>query len=570
MLCGVIHRLRSIAVALLAAPVVSQDDPSEFFGLDRIWDIHIRVAKSDWAGLIPERGHSATEMFGKFPYRRADVTIGAHTLKNVGLRMKGNATFAATGGTLKRSLKFDFDRFESGQRFLGMGKLNLQCNALDGTQIKEAVSYEVYRSCGIVAGRTAFGRVFLTMEGELDDAYIGLYTLVEQVDQRFLKRHLGGGLILKPNGETLGYYGPTWNDAYEESYHPKSEPTDELTRAVIETAALFDEPDDAVFAAGIEAVMDVESFLTYTAATAILINTDSPLTVPDNYYLVVPKKTKKVTWVPWDMNWSMGEYGRVSRTPHLELSVLDPTKKEIFHRVLSIPKFRDRYREIVTKYIDGPCSAESMIEAIRRADATVAQARADEAKREKAVTEASEALSGRRMNHPWLRGRDGDDVDGLVAFARAREKSVREQLAGKTAGKPAHNLFGPNERTVRGAVVRDVLAAGIDIETDRPPLDRAQVAGTIAASFAGIDADSSGSLSASEVTDALRRSRSPGRRPRRDRSPERAARAIRIADRDSDGAISSEEWQKGIQAMLRFWDRDQDGKWSPRELGKRG
>ena len=230
-------RAHLFCLAVLASSLCAQTNQDDFFGLDKIWDIHIQVARADWTQMFPKGKRTATRMFGKFSYRTGNVTIGSHTLKGIGIRMKGNATFAANGGTLKKSLKLDFNRNNPKQRFLGMGKLNLQCNALDGTQIKEAVSYQVYRSCGVVAGRTCFARVFLTITGELKRAYLGLYTVVEQVDQRFAKRTLGGGLILKPDGETLIYLGPKWNDDYANAYHPKSTVTDELTRPLIATAA---------------------------------------------------------------------------------------------------------------------------------------------------------------------------------------------------------------------------------------------------------------------------------------------------------------------------------------------
>ena len=566
-------RTHLFILGVLTSNLCAQADQEDFFGLDKIWDVHIVVEREDWAQMFPVGERSETRMFGKFPYRTGDVTIGSHTLKGVGIRMKGNATFMANGGTLKKSLKLDFNRNDPEQKFLDMGKLNLQCNALDATQIKEAASYEVYRSAGIVAGRTSFARVFLTMPGELERAYLGLYTAVEQVDQRFAKRTLGGGLILKPDGETLAYLGEEWNDDYEDSYHPKSEVTDELASPLIETAALFDEPSDGVFAEGIEAVMDLESFLKYTAATAILINTDSPLTVPDNYYLIVSKESKKVTWVPWDMNWSMGEYGHITNTPTVDLSIMMPTQKEVFRRVLGIPRFRARYREIVTEFIEGPCSAEAMTVAIRRAHETVKDALALESSRDKAVTQAAEELGGLPTRHPALQGRRGDDVAGLEAFAKAREQSVRDQLAGRSQGVTAPNLFGPDARTVRGSHVRDILGGVGVLEASKEMFAREDIEAVLAASFQAVDSDDSSGLDREELTTILhsRWIATPRRgRDQPDPSADLARRALAYLDADANGAVQEGEWASGVGALLRYWDRDLDGQWSRRELNLGG
>jgi CotH kinase protein len=562
-------RTSACFVTVLACNLCGQKSQDEFFGLDRIWDIHIEVGRAEWVQMFPKRGRSETRMFGKFPYRSGTVTIGSHELPRVGIRMKGNATFMANGGTLKKSLKLDFNRFDAKRKFLGMGKLNLQCNALDDTQIKEAVSYHVYRSCGVVAGRTCFARVFLTLEGELKRSYIGLYTVVEQVDKRFAKRQLGGGLILKPDGETFAYLGATWNDDYENAYHSKSKVTEELVRPLIRTAALFDEPSDVAFAKGIEAVMDVERFLEYTAASAILINTDSPLTIPDNYYLIVSKRSKKVTIVPWDMNWSMGEYGRVTGTPTVDLSVMMPTRKEVFRRILEIPRFEKRYREIATRFIDGPCSAETMSAAIRRAHETVKGALAEETTRDKSVTQAAAELGGRASRHPMLRGRSDDDVNGLLAFAKAREQSVKRQLAGESKGRPARNLWGPNARTVRGSHVRDVFSGVGAFRASGKDFDRNAIDAAIVLSFSRVDSDGSKTIQKNELTTILRRrwSAEPRRRRgRRDPSADRARQAMSHLDTDADGSVGPEEWKVGVTGLLRYWDRDIDGHWSRDEL----
>lgn len=556
-----------LLITLLASSLAAQSTTDAFFGLDKIWDVHLVVDRASWTRLFPKGPRAATRLFGKFSYQRADVTIGNHVFREVGLRMKGNATFAATGGTLKRSLKLDFNRFRPKQRFLGMGKLNLQCNALDGTQIKEAVSYAIYRACGVTVGRTAFIRLFLTLEGELEKAYVGLYTAVEQVDRRFAKRTLGESLILKPDGETLVYHGPKWNDAYAHDYHPKSPVTPELAQPLIDSASLFDEPDNAKFARRLAKCMDVESFLTYTAATAILVNTDSPLTVPDNYYLLVPQKTRRVTWVPWDMNWSLGEYGRATGTPSADLDILMPTRKEVFRRVLGVPEFASRYRKIARKFIEGPASAEAMIAAIRTADATVKDARAREAKRKPLVTRAPRELGGRAMRHRMLRTRADDDVPGLVAFARARERSVKAQLAGKESGSSAWNLFGANDRSARGQPVRDLFAETGALSAKKAPFSKDALETAAGQGFARLDTDGSNRLDRAELTAAFRRRFEKSRRRRRDPSADQTLRALAHLDLDGAPGVSPDEWRSALARLRPYWDRDRNGQWSPEELG---
>ena len=132
----------------------------------------------------------------------ADVEVDDQTFPNVGLRYKGSGSYLASQYRAKRSFKIDFDRNDEDQTFHGLAKLNLNSGAMDPTRIREALAYAVFRAAGVPAPRTAFAEVTLTVPGKYDAEYLGLYTVVEQVDEQFLAAHFedGEGLLLKPEG----------------------------------------------------------------------------------------------------------------------------------------------------------------------------------------------------------------------------------------------------------------------------------------------------------------------------------------------------------------------------------
>ena len=574
----------TFAACLLSLTLTGQEDQAGFFGLERIWDIHLELEKADWTAMFPEEGverRSMLRMFPSFPYKSGRVTIGDHKLEKVGVRFKGNSTFATTAGTLKRSFKLDFNREVPEQEFLGLTKLNLQCNALDGTQIKEAVSYQLYRDSGVPAGRTCFARVYLTIPGTLERAYLGLYTVVEQVDGRFARRTVGEGLILKPEGESLPYRGDTWNEEYERLYVPKSEVTPAEGATVIKLAQLYTRPD-AEFLDGLEALMDVEQFLRYTAVTTILANTDSPLAIPHNYYLIVPSKTSRVTWIPWDLNLSLGGFSSMMGGGGAELSVMKPSRVKVFTRVLETPKYQARYKAIVQELIDGPCSAESMTAVIRRTAKVATSALEQEESRSEAVTDAGEELGGRRSRFGGMRGfgRRRDDVASLETFARNREKSVKDQLAGKSEGRSGGGLFGFGggnrsrsgfgRSSVKGFQIRDALSGSGAFEPAKESFTEAEVKERIAPAFGAVDTDESGALSREELTASLRRqlqaSRGSARVGRFDLAATRAKRAVSDLDTNDDQAVSPTEWEAGILRLLPEWDKNDDQRWDRQEL----
>ncbi len=86
--------------------------------------------------------------------------------------------------------------------------------------------WRLFREAGVPAPRTALAEVTLSVPGEHQKAYLGLYTLVEPVDRAFLKDRFGTdtGLLLKPQGlRGLDYLGDDW-EKYRGPYRPLAEP----------------------------------------------------------------------------------------------------------------------------------------------------------------------------------------------------------------------------------------------------------------------------------------------------------------------------------------------------------
>src|SRR5207302_2690291 len=135
------------------------------------------------------------------------------TLKKVGIRYAGDITYFVSAQGAKRPLKVNFDKFAD-QNFHGLTSLQLHSMPLDPSKAREALAFAVFRAAGVPAPRTAFAEVTLTVPGQHDREYVGLYTLIEQVGGPFLKDHFkgAGGLLLKPEGLQggLAYLGEDW------------------------------------------------------------------------------------------------------------------------------------------------------------------------------------------------------------------------------------------------------------------------------------------------------------------------------------------------------------------------
>lgn len=562
----------------LSAAVTAQKAQEDFFGLTRSWDIEITVSSEDLAKMYPVGGtRMGLSQRGRYKYVKADVKIGQHSISGVGLRFKGNSTFWGTSGTLKKSYKLDFNRYVKGQQFLGLKKINLQNNATDPYQIREAVSYAVYRAAGVPGSRTAFARVHLTVTGKFEKEYLGNYTIVEQVDRAFLTRNYPGdkkGLIFKPEGKTNAYLGDKWNEDYADIYIAKTKVRKKLTKPLIGVVKLLSQSKSEVLVEGIEKVLDVEEFLNYCAVTAFLANLDSPFMLAHNYYIAVPETSKRVVWIPWDLNLSLGGFTMGGRAQQ-NLSVFEATSMPLFKRVIAEPRFRKIYEQKLWDLVKGPGSPKKLMSYVELARKTTAKAIAQEADRSDVITKVQgDRSSGFGFGGRGRRRGFGGDAQwqALENFVNTRADAVISQLEGKTKGQAASggllsglfNRGGAARPRPAKESLRDLIArSGVfKFKGDRQFDVEAVVAGARKL-FAKIDKDQSGGLSRAEVAAMLVAQRG------QNASPSEARRIQREYDKDKNRKLSAAEWEGAYRTGFATWDADEDGKLTKSELKSR-
>ena len=242
--------------------------------------------------------------------------VGGKTYREVGVRYKGHGSYAVSSRGTKRPFKIDLDRYVKEQTLAGQAKLNLANNAMDPSFTREALAYAVFRRAGVPAPRTAFVKLYLTVPGKFDRTYLGLYTLDEQVDERFLRAHFGeaDGLLLKPqNTRGLPHLGEEWS-AYEKPYEPKTDARPAHKKRLIEFTRLVNdrgEGADEAFREQIGSFLDVDEFLRFLAVNAALANLDSFLVLGKNCYIYLDPETNKFVFIPWDLDISFGGFTMV-------------------------------------------------------------------------------------------------------------------------------------------------------------------------------------------------------------------------------------------------------------------
>ncbi|MDE2642068.1 MAG: CotH kinase family protein, partial [Verrucomicrobiota bacterium] len=412
---------------------------------NHVLDVQISITREAWDTMQPQRrerrpGEDGPRVdFGnQFPYAKTKVVIDGLSLPDTGMRFKGNSSYRFASRGLKRPFKIDTNRFAKGQKLHGRTKLNFSNAFLDSAFMKEKLGYELYHAAGMPTPGVGWADVTLTIEGLAKKKPLGIYVIIEQVDDRYIGQNLGkaskGSLLMKPESVDDWRYLGEEPKAYERYNIKLGEKNVDQIRRFAKLLKLVEQGSDDEFAREIGKRMNLEQFAGYLAATSILVNIDSYIGMPHNYYLLMDKADGRLRMLPWDLNETFGTF-TMGRSPEMlaKWDIDRPwiSKRRLSERLFETESFRKRYRTAVAKLMKEHFTEEKLFERIDTF--------------EKAITphikkdEIGKGFSGMKM------GINGDSngvnkavdrrVFAIKPFILQRITSVNDQLTGKTEGE---------------------------------------------------------------------------------------------------------------------------------------
>ena len=284
----------------------------------------------------------------------ATAVIFGERLTNVGLRMRGQFSLVMSGA--KKPWKIDTDYYVDGQEYHNLRQLMFLNNIGDPSMLQEKLAYDAMAFAGVAASHVCFVELWIDL---VDDAapaqFWGVYTMVERVDRKFLANRFGGdnagGNLYKASHAQRGplnlvYYGPDITNyptqgglyAFGKATNEAEADYDDIIELMyVLDGVRYDSPE--AFAAAIEEVLNVDSFLRYMAVVNMLGNWDSYPYTGNNFYLYYNAASGRFEWIPWDLTWGgdatqplfeRGESEMVGRAP-------------LFDRVFEVERYRVRY-----------------------------------------------------------------------------------------------------------------------------------------------------------------------------------------------------------------------------------
>ena len=295
------------------------------------------------------------------PYRDEPIpaTFVAGRQWAVDLRYRGDTARVMP----KKSWKVEFSESDS---FSGTEELNLNADYVDQTLLRSAVGYDFLTRAGIPAPHHTYARLYL------NDGYYGLFSNVEQIDERFLDRmgwDLHGNLY-KGDGnlEPPKWYedNPLWWAANYGKHTNDLNGYDDM-RALINLVNYT--PDDQ-FPEAIAGTFDVNGWLDWYAANILLGNFEM---VAKNYYLYHDFSTDKWRILPWDVDLALGhnatfhsvfDYDITWDNP-IDSGTLNSKKVDgrwnvLIEHMMRVPEFRYNHGRRLIEMMAGPFQTDAM------------------------------------------------------------------------------------------------------------------------------------------------------------------------------------------------------------------
>lgn len=433
---------------------------------DRVVSINIEFGDGGLAQMLSDWKEKQEKT-----YQKTTLLWDEQRLSGSGTRLKGYSTLMAAGGAMgpggggrlnersKLPLKLNFDRF-GGERLHYMDKVSLGTNAFDKSQMRERLSVKMFRRMGVPSAKTAFATV------ALNDNPVGLYTLTQNIDKRFLKQHFGtkdnaddGNLykcvaldrMRRPGGKggdlvcSLRWQGNKKSDylrergcatGYSECGLVLKTNEEDSTKNdysdLIHFLDVLNNAKDAEFEKAIDEVFEVDFFLRFLAVTVGMVNLDSYLGRINNYYLYHRPDTGKFIMLPWDHNMSYGHYsGHRSRSELTEYPVQDPLSAQrkaenypLIQRILAVPAYKKRYLEYVERFVDEHFTKKTHKALIEEFEALIREPLDADPNRRFSMEEFDEALGDQDTRASTGMGRQYN----LMDFVSRRISHIRSEL----------------------------------------------------------------------------------------------------------------------------------------------
>ena len=320
--------LVALSVSAAGATAQTQDD---FFNDNVLHEIRLVMNPTDWQTL-KVKFLDNTYYPGEFHWRFQGRDI---VVEDIGLRSRGTGSRSS----VKPSFRVDFNRFAPDQEFLGLKSVVLRANTQDASMMRERLSMLFVQKMGLPASREVHTRMFV------NDEYVGLYTIVESVDKKFLKRNFGedDGYLYKYDFEAgdlaynFEYIGPNPSLYSPKPFQPETHETDPRPQPIVDMIQTLNQSSDGDFLGAMAQYLDLKLALAHVALENFLAEDDGFVGNygTNNFYFYRFQGMNLSRFLFWDKSQTFSELEHPIFW-HMDQNVLT-------RRSLAVPELRNAY-----------------------------------------------------------------------------------------------------------------------------------------------------------------------------------------------------------------------------------
>lgn len=172
------------------------------FDMDALPEMHVEVTLDEWNRLL--------QLYDADPNTDAYITCNAsfvkegrtHRVEQAGLRLRGNTSRRRPVGNTGETYPGDgadwhhchymvnLRKFvkDDAHTIGGVRKIYFKWHKDDPTYVREIYCYDLFRRYGIpTAIRSSYGRLWIRVEGDSRETYLGVFAMLEAIDEKFLE-----------------------------------------------------------------------------------------------------------------------------------------------------------------------------------------------------------------------------------------------------------------------------------------------------------------------------------------------------------------------------------------------
>ena len=314
-------------------------------GYDYVWDnnvdiipeVHISVSRIQWNRLLT--------LYDNNPFTKQYVVATATFVKDgettvidsVGLRLKGNTSRRRPegwSGQMHERDNTDWHHVHFGinlrkyvddnaHTIQGVRKLHLKWFKDDPMYVREKFCYDLFKRAGVwTAIRDNYCRLWVHVEGDSQEAYYGVYEMLEPIDKRYLKdrksrfgasdgylwkcRNAAAGLN-NPNGDF--WYDDDSDDRHAYTLETQTEEFDSARVQLVDFMNKLCNLSDSEFYTWIQQTTDIDLLLKTYAVNVAVGMWDDYWNNANNFYIYFNARGTsgyKFYFIPYDSDNTLG------------------------------------------------------------------------------------------------------------------------------------------------------------------------------------------------------------------------------------------------------------------------